>query len=205
MSISRKPEFIESNPPQTEFSKLVSREYEAAKSQNPNAKYVDVVADVAKRRPSLYQQHQLKIGGNEFAQDSYVIPPDQDYFRQVAKLVFSELRRANADTEYADAVSLTMDLYPRLHEKHIAERVGTSVCQTPICLSDRTEASKKPLSKGIKFDRFRFARKALPVLTRSHLTELKRDNKNATYETALRSTAEIFGELWLDYQLACGA
>lgn len=199
---TRKPKFLEQDEDKaTDFMRKVA----AARAENPAASYESVLAATAKKYPNLYQQHSYKIAGNNYATDSFLTPPDTNYFKQVSDLIFSELRKVDPDIAYSRAVSITATTYPRLHEGHIAERTGIPIRQTQVRLSDREEAAKKPLSKDVGFDRLRFARKAFPFLIQSHLTELKRHNKDAAYETALREAATIFSEMYLDYQLSTGA
>lgn len=194
----RKPEFV---PEQTNFQKLLDTELKAAKAQDPDVSFEAVLAATAKKHPELYELHNRRIGGDSYAIIDTVENP---YFKKVSDLLFNELKKVDRNAQYADAVAQCASFYPQLFESHLAEKIGVSLPQPKVQLSDRRKASATT-GKGVSLDKFKFARRAFPQLVQEHLNEQKAEDKNARYEASLSEVSTRLPELYSDYVISLSA
>lgn len=199
----RKPRFLEQDdaPKKDSFERILDSELQSAKAQDPNVSFETVLAAVAKKHPEQYELHARKIGGDQYASIDTVENP---YFKKVSDLYFSELRKQYPNADYSDAVAECSGLYPKLYESHLAGRLGVSIPQSRVTLSERKNATAVT-GKQPTLDRFRFAKRAFTALVQNHLDELKKANAAARYEQALSESAARFSELYCDYQIAVGS
>lgn len=201
---AHKPEFVTSEIAKTDFSKLVDREFAAAKAKDPNTTYASVLASVAKAHPELYQQHTYKVGGNPHAPSSILASANTDTaFKRLANLHFSAVSRIDPHASYGDSVAECMDAYPNLYANHVSQRSGISIPQPSLRLSERSKDSNEAHKVG-GLDRYAFAEVAFPKLVNEEWAEMKKENKDSRYEGALRVAGSRFAELYADYQTAVG-
>lgn len=201
MNPSRKPRFLEQDDSREKdnFELILDTELAAVRTEDPHVAFEKVLQQTAQKFPEQYELHNRRIGGDQYAT---IDTTESPYFRKVADILFNELKKVDRGAQYSDAVAISAGFYPQLFEQHVSEKIGVSLPQRAVQLSDRRKVTTNP---AVKIDRFRFARKALPTLVQDHLDELRVKNPDAGYQQALSETASHFVELYQDYNISLSA